>query len=202
VHFRSLSVGISISAGMTASIPYVNVNGVSSLLDFIMVRLRFALFTKPLVFGCLTEAKCWQIHSFLHQSLNGLSQNYFPLSEIISHGSTQSIVAKALRIGYYWPTMHKDARTLIRACQDCQVHKPVSINPQQQLTPITSPWPFYKWRIDIAGPFPEGHGKVKFLIVAMDYFTKWIEAKPVATITGSQVKKIMWDNIVWRFGLP
>nr|GEV47853.1 reverse transcriptase domain-containing protein [Tanacetum cinerariifolium] len=63
-------------------------------------------------------------------------------------------------------------------------------NPQQQLTPITSPWPFYKWGIDIAGPFPEGPGKVKFLIVTMDYFTKWIEAKPVATITDNQVKKI------------
>ncbi|GKE20610.1 reverse transcriptase domain-containing protein [Tanacetum coccineum] len=43
---------------------------------------------------------------------------------------------------------------------------------------------FYKWGIDIAGPFSEGLGKVKFLIVAIDYFTKWIEAKPVATITG------------------
>ncbi|GJU72805.1 reverse transcriptase domain-containing protein [Tanacetum coccineum] len=56
--------------------------------------------------------------------------------------------------------------------------------------------------IDIAGPFPEGPGKVKFLIVAMDYFTKWIEAKAVATISGSQVKKFVWDNIVCRFGLP
>nr|GEY54992.1 reverse transcriptase domain-containing protein [Tanacetum cinerariifolium] len=55
--------------------------------------------------------------------------------------------------------------------------------------------------IDIAGPFPEGPGKVKFLIVAMDYFTKWIEAKSVTTITGSQVKKFVWDNIVYRFGL-
>ncbi|GJU74210.1 reverse transcriptase domain-containing protein [Tanacetum coccineum] len=118
------------------------------------------------------------------------------------HAGTRSVVAKALRTGYYWPTMHRDARTLIRACQDCQVHKPILRNPQQKLTPITSPWPFYKWGIDIAGPFPEGPGKVKFLIVAMDYFTKWIEAKPVATITGNQIKKFVWDNIVCRFGLP
>nr|GEW26617.1 reverse transcriptase domain-containing protein [Tanacetum cinerariifolium] len=46
-----------------------------------------------------------------------------------------------------------------------------------------------------------GHGKVKFLIVAIDYFTKWIEAKPVETITGAQIKKFVWDNIVYRFGL-
>ncbi|GJV56418.1 reverse transcriptase domain-containing protein [Tanacetum coccineum] len=74
-------------------------------------------------------------------------------------------------------------------------------NPQHPLTPITAPWPFYKWGIDIAGPFPEGSGKVKFLIVAINYFTKWIEAKAVATITGNQMKKFVWDNIVCRFGL-
>ncbi|GJU98193.1 reverse transcriptase domain-containing protein [Tanacetum coccineum] len=137
----------------------------------------------------------------------GPSQANYVLREIHEgscsmHAGTRSVVAKALRTGYYWPTMHKDARTLIKACQECQVHKPVPRNPQEKLNPITSPWPFYKWGIDIAGPFPEGPGKVKFLIVAMDYFTKWIEAKPVATITGSQVKKFVWENIVCRFGLP
>ncbi|GKD72126.1 reverse transcriptase domain-containing protein, partial [Tanacetum coccineum] len=64
-----------------------------------------------------------------------------------------------------------------------------------KVDPITSPWPFYKWGIDIAGPFPEGPGKVKFLIVAINYFTKWNEGKPVATITGNQVKRFVWDNI-------
>ncbi|GJR94717.1 reverse transcriptase domain-containing protein [Tanacetum coccineum] len=53
-----------------------------------------------------------------------------------------------------------------------------------------------------ASPFPEAQGKVKFLIVAIDNFTKWIKEKPVATITGNQVKKFVWDNIVCRFGLP
>ncbi|GJY84236.1 reverse transcriptase domain-containing protein [Tanacetum coccineum] len=118
------------------------------------------------------------------------------------HSGPRSVVAKVIRTGYYWPTMHTYARKLIRECNDCQVHSPIPRNPQQNLTPITSPWPFYKWGIDIAGPFPEGPGKVKFLIVAIDYFTKWIEAKPVATITGNQVKKFVWDKIVCRFGLP
>ncbi|GJY87025.1 reverse transcriptase domain-containing protein [Tanacetum coccineum] len=117
------------------------------------------------------------------------------------HSGPRSVVAKAIRTGYYWTTMHTDARKLIRECNDCQVHRPILRNPQQNLTLITSPWPFYKWRINIAGPFPEGPGKVKFLIVAIDYFTKWIEAKPVATITGNQVKKFVRDNIVYRFGL-
>ncbi|GJV50872.1 reverse transcriptase domain-containing protein [Tanacetum coccineum] len=110
------------------------------------------------------------------------------------HSGPRSVVAKAIRTGYYWPTMHMDTLKLIRECNDCQVHRPVPRNPQQNLTPITSSWPFYKWRIDIVGPFPEGLGKVKFLIVAVDYFTKWIEAKPVATITAIMLK-VCWDNI-------
>ncbi|GJU52408.1 retrovirus-related pol polyprotein from transposon TNT 1-94 [Tanacetum coccineum] len=77
----------------------------------------------------------------------------------------RSVVAKAMWSGYYWPTMHWDAHDLICKCKDCQ-------------------------DIDIAGPFPEGPGKVKFLIVAMDYFTKCVEAKAVATIIGSQDNKI------------
>ncbi|GJU60712.1 reverse transcriptase domain-containing protein [Tanacetum coccineum] len=56
--------------------------------------------------------------------------------------------------------------------------------------------------LDQVGPFLKDPDKVKFLIVAIDYFTKWIEAKPVATITGAQVKKFVWDYIVCRFGLP
>ncbi|GJT76638.1 reverse transcriptase domain-containing protein [Tanacetum coccineum] len=80
------------------------------------------------------------------------------------HSGTRSVVAKALRTGYYWPTMHRDARALIRACQDCQVHKPILRNPQKNLNPITSPWPFYKWGIDKAGPFLEGPGKTNGLI--------------------------------------
>nr|GEW07907.1 reverse transcriptase domain-containing protein [Tanacetum cinerariifolium] len=91
-------------------------------------------------------------------------------------------------------SMHAGLRSVI--------HHPTTRNPQQPLTPITALWPFYKWGIDIAGHFLEGPRKVKFLIVAMDYFTKWIEAKAVATITSGQVKKFEWDNIVCRFGLP
>ncbi|GKA23301.1 reverse transcriptase domain-containing protein [Tanacetum coccineum] len=84
------------------------------------------------------------------------------------HVGPRFVVAKAMRLGYYSPTMHRDAQDMIHT----------------------------------SGPFPEGPRKVKFLIVAMDYFTKWIEAKAVTTITGNQVKKFMWDNIVCRFGLP
>nr|GEV95418.1 reverse transcriptase domain-containing protein [Tanacetum cinerariifolium] len=54
------------------------------------------------------------------------------------HAGPRSVVEKALRSGYYWPTMHEDARKLIRECNDCPVHRPVLRNLQQNLTPITS----------------------------------------------------------------
>ncbi|GKE08167.1 reverse transcriptase domain-containing protein, partial [Tanacetum coccineum] len=72
----------------------------------------------------------------------GPSQANYVLREIHEgscsmHAGTRSVIAKALRTGYYWPTMHKDARELIKACQECQVHKPVLRNPQERLNPIT-----------------------------------------------------------------
>nr|GEW38985.1 reverse transcriptase domain-containing protein [Tanacetum cinerariifolium] len=72
------------------------------------------------------------------------------------HAGPRSVMAKAVRLGYYWPTMHQDTRDMIRTCNDCQIHRPVTRSLQQPLTPITALWPFYKWGIDIAGPFPEG----------------------------------------------
>ncbi|GKA62354.1 reverse transcriptase domain-containing protein [Tanacetum coccineum] len=107
------------------------------------------------------------------------------------HSGPRSIVAKAIKSGYYWPTMHKDTRNIIQKYDDCQVHRPVPKNPQQKLTPITLLWPFYKWGINIYSPFPKAQGKVKFMIIAIDYFTKWIEAKAIAIITKSQVKKFV-----------
>nr|GEU73847.1 protein NYNRIN-like [Tanacetum cinerariifolium] len=62
--------------------------------------------------------------------------------------------------------------------------------------------PFYQWGLDILGPLSEGPGKLMFIIVAIDYFNKWMEAKPLDKITGKEVKKFDWENIVCRFGLP
>ena len=45
-------------------------------------------------------------------------------------------------------------------------------------------------------------GQVKYIIVAVDYFTKWVEAEPVASITARQVKQFLWKNVVCHFGIP
>lgn len=65
---------------------------------------------------------------------------------------------------------------------------------------MSSPCPLHKWGIDIVGPFPEALGKVKCLVVSIDYFKKWIEAEPIATINGRCMIKLMWKNILTRFG--
>nr|GEU56423.1 reverse transcriptase domain-containing protein [Tanacetum cinerariifolium] len=116
------------------------------------------------------------------------------------HAGPSSVVAKALRSGRN--STRRKEKSKGRTPQGKEVYRPVLRNMQQNLTPITSPWPFYKWGIDIAGPFPKGPGKVKFLIVSIDYFTKWIEAKPVATITGAQFRdnpfKDLCENLCIR----
>ena len=51
------------------------------------------------------------------------------------------------------------------------------------------------------GPLPQGKKQVKFLLVAIDYFTKWVEVETLATITEAKVQSFVWKNIVCRFGI-
>ena len=62
------------------------------------------------------------------------------------------------------------------------------------MTPISSPWPFAQWGIDIMGPFPLRNKQLGFLIVAIDYFTKWVEAKPMVMITEAKVTSFVWKK--------
>ncbi|GKB06080.1 reverse transcriptase domain-containing protein [Tanacetum coccineum] len=112
----------------------------------------------------------------------------YTMEDGVLYRNSYLAVAKAMNLGYYWPSMHRDARELIRACDDCQAHASVPRLPKAEMISVTSAWPFMKLGMDIVGPLPKGPGRVKYLIVANDYFTKWMEAKPLATITGRQVK--------------
>ena len=83
--------------------------------------------------------------------------------------------------------MQADTEELIKRYDNCQRSGNVQRLPAEKLTTITSPWPFSQWGIDIVGPLPIGKGQVKFLLVAIDYFTKWVEAKALATITKAKI---------------
>jgi transposase InsO family protein len=56
--------------------------------------------------------------------------------------------------------------------------------------------------MDIVGPLPTAQGNFKFAVVAVEYFTKWIEARSVATITSATIRKFFWQQIICRFGVP
>ncbi|XP_075669833.1 uncharacterized protein LOC142639558 [Castanea sativa] len=65
-----------------------------------------------------------------------------------------------------------------------------------------APWPFAQWGLDILGPFLMGTKQMKFLVVGIDYFTKWMEAKRLSKIMQQNIKNFIWKNIVCRFGVP
>ncbi|KAI3465894.1 hypothetical protein Pfo_022557 [Paulownia fortunei] len=119
-----------------------------------------------------------------------------------SHGGGRALACKTARAGYFWPSLKEDAQHLVRTCEKCQKHASLIHKPAEELKVMSSPCPFSKWGIDIVGPFPLAIGQRKFLIVAVDYFSKWIETEPVAKITESQVMKFLWGSIVCRYGVP
>ncbi|KAK8928988.1 hypothetical protein KSP39_PZI017133 [Platanthera zijinensis] len=119
-----------------------------------------------------------------------------------SHSGTRTLEQRILRHGYFWPTIRKDAEAYSRKCSQCQLFAPLALQPAQQLRSITAPWPFAIWGMDLIGPFPQASGQRKFVLVMVDYFTKWIEAKALARTTSQIVKNFIWGEIACRFGIP
>jgi hypothetical protein len=71
------------------------------------------------------------------------------------------------------------------------------------LTQLIQPtWPLQRWGLDLLGPLPPAQGNLRYVVVAVEYFSKWIEVKPLATITSATVQKFFWQNIVCHFGMP
>ncbi|KAL0445281.1 UNVERIFIED_CONTAM: hypothetical protein Slati_2250800 [Sesamum latifolium] len=157
----------------------------------------------------LVQAGTLYKRSYTHPLLRCLSteEGVHVLREIHSgycgaHAGTWTLANKALRAGYFWPTMKQDAKHLVSKCERCQKHSSLIHQPAEPLTTMLSPCPFTQWGIDIVGPFPIASGQRKFLLIAIDYFTKWVEAEPLARITEGEVMKFIWKNIVCRFGVP
>ena len=69
------------------------------------------------------------------------------------------------------------------------------------MVPMTSPWPFTQWEIDILGPLPQALLQSKFMIIVIDYFTNWIEVEPHAKITKRNTRIFVWKNSVYQFGI-
>ena len=76
----------------------------------------------------------------------------------------------------------------------CQRYAPNIHQPGGVLNPLSSPWPFAQWGLDIVGPFPKTAGNRRWLFVDIDYFTKWVEAKTLSNIRDVNAKKFMWKK--------
>ncbi|XP_056685738.1 uncharacterized protein [Spinacia oleracea] len=119
-----------------------------------------------------------------------------------SHIGGRDLAEKALRIGYYWPTLKEDALNLVKRCDKCQRFAHLIRRPAQRLTPITSPIPFAKWGMDLLGPYMTAPGGLRYIIVAVDYFTKWVEAEALKNTKAQDVRAFIWKNIITRFCVP
>ena len=118
------------------------------------------------------------------------------------HQGVRTVISKVLRSGYYWPSLRSDAEALIKRCPQCQYHSKIERKPSNYLSTIQAILPFDKWIIDLLGPYPPAKGQRNFIIVAIDYFTKYVEAEALSSITDKQVCQFMWRNIITRYGIP
>lgn len=113
------------------------------------------------------------------------------------------LAKKILRQGYYWSTMETECVQYVRQCHKCQIHANLMHIPPSKLHSMTSPWPFSTWGIDVIGRItPAASNGHKFILVAIDYFTKWVEAASYATLTAVQVSHFIKQNIIYRYGVP
>jgi hypothetical protein len=98
------------------------------------------------------------------------------------HSSAGTLTGKAHHNGFYWPLVLSDAAEMVERCEVCQFHAMQIHQPPQELQTIPLTWPFAVWGMDILGPFPRAQGGYRYLYVAIDKFTKWVDVEPMCTI--------------------
>ncbi|MCO5561086.1 hypothetical protein L7F22_014707 [Adiantum nelumboides] len=108
---------------------------------------------------------------------------------------------KILQAGYVWPSLHRDVQHWCKTCKQCQLagDRHLTYEPQ---TPILSYGPFEKWGIDAIGPLPSTNSGKLYIIMGVDYMTRWAEATTSARITAKEVAKFVYESICCKFGVP
>jgi len=138
-------------------------------------------FITPLL-NCLGPNETQEVLADVHDGICG------------QHLGAKALAKKVLQAGYYWPTMLKDTKDYVNLCDKCQRHKDMHLVPPAELTYLVSLWHFAWWGINLLGPFPKAADQLKYLVVAIDYSTKWIDAEPLAKITGKNVLRFFKRN--------
>ncbi|GJV67038.1 reverse transcriptase domain-containing protein [Tanacetum coccineum] len=107
---------------------------------------------------------------------------------------------KVLDSGFYWPTIIKEAHTLVRLCEACQKTRNISKRDEMPLNNIQVCEIFDIWGIDFMGPFPKSY-KFEYILVAVDYVSKWAEAQALPT-NDARVVITFLKKLFCRFGMP
>ncbi|KAM1221500.1 hypothetical protein ACFX2J_009150 [Malus domestica] len=138
---------------------------------------------------CVHDSECHSILSFCHTYACG------------GHFGTQRTALKVLQCGFYWPSIFKDAKTFCLTCDKCQRMGGISTRDQMPQVSILNVEIFYVWGIDFMGPFPSSYGFM-YILLAVDYVSKWVEAKATRTNDSKVVADFIRTNIFARFGMP
>src|SRR6266542_2174090 len=115
------------------------------------------------------------------------------------HFGLEAILTK-LKERYYWPKMKDDIKSYIQTCDQCQRRE--KITDENKLHSIRIKEPFYQWGIDIVGPLTETLRGNKYIVVAIDYFTKYPEARALANANAKSVANFIYEDIICRHGCP
>ncbi|CAA7025185.1 unnamed protein product [Microthlaspi erraticum] len=123
------------------------------------------------------------------------------LRDVRRHFATYKTVSKVLQAGFWWPTMFKDAHAFISRCDACQRMGNISKRNEMPQNFILEVEVFDVWGIDFMGPFPTSFGD-QYILVAVDYVSKWVEAIASPTNDAQVVIKMFKSIIFPRFGVP
>nr|GEX80341.1 reverse transcriptase domain-containing protein [Tanacetum cinerariifolium] len=116
------------------------------------------------------------------------------------HHGPNYIAKKVFDSGFYWPTIYHDAQDLVKTCDVCQRQGKISQRDEMPQNSIQVCEILYVWGIDFMGPFPSSRGN-KYILVAVDYLSKWVEGKVLPTNDARVVYKFL-KNLFARFGTP
>ncbi|GKC50336.1 reverse transcriptase domain-containing protein [Tanacetum coccineum] len=106
------------------------------------------------------------------------------------HHSANITSRKVFDAGFFWPTIYQDAHSMIKSCDVCQIQGKISHRDEMPQNAIQVCEIFDVWGIDFMGPFPSSRGN-KYILVAVDYLSKWVEAKALPTNDARVVVKIL-----------
>jgi hypothetical protein len=109
--------------------------------------------------------------------------------------------AKIWQSGIFWPTMYQDTKDFIRRCNSCQRHRNINSRNAMPLTTNLQIELFDVWGIDYMGPFPKS-GKFEYILVAVDYVSKWVEALPCRTADHNSSIRMFEETIFSGFSTP